>query len=294
MWRSPFLLITQSVYHITMKFANLLIAIVAVFLLSGCVAREHYILFQDADDYQDAKRIATTYDIRIQADDQLAISIASKDKELVDVFNNQTFIGSGSGNSMQMQMNTGSQQGGGLGSNGLTGFHVDNEGYIDFPILGRIYVEGKSRKELADDLQNRLREGQYVNDAVVNVELLSFHVVVIRGNQGQVLTIGKDRCTVIEAITMAGGFQNGNDRQDILVVREENGELWTYRVDFTMLSSLVNSPVYYLQQNDIIYIEPAGSQQVDESSAYRYITAFSSLFSILISVGAVVLTLGKN
>ncbi len=278
-----------------MKFANLLFALVAVFFLSGCVAREHYILFQDADDYQDAKRIATTYDIRIQADDQLAISIASKDKELVDVFNNQTFIGSGSGANGQMgnNMYSGGQQGG-LGSNSLTGFHVDNEGYIDFPILGRIYVEGKSRKELADDLQNRLREGQYVNDAVVNVELLSFHVVVIRGNQGHVLTIGKDRCTVIEAITMAGGFQNGNDRQDVLVIREENGELWTYRVDFTMLSSLVNSPVYYLQQNDIIYIEPAGSQQIDESSAYRYVTAFSSIFSIIISVGAVLLTMMSN
>ncbi len=277
-----------------MKYANLLFALVAAFLLSGCVAREHYILFQDANDYQDAKRIATTYDIRIQADDQLAISIASKDKELVDVFNNQTFIGSGSGNNMQMNNTYSGGQQGGLSSNSLTGFHVDNEGYIDFPILGRIYVEGKSRKELAVDLQNRLREGQYVNDAVVNVELLSFHVVVIRGNQGNILTIGKDRCTVIEAVTMAGGFQNGNDRQDVLVIREENGELWTYRVDFTMLSNLVNSPVYYLQQNDIIYIEPAGSQQIDESSAYRYVTAFSSIFSIIISVGAVMMTLMSN
>ena len=276
-----------------MKYANLLFALVAVFLLSGCVAREHYILFQDADDYQDAKRIASTYDIRIQSDDQLAISIASKDKELVDVFNNQTFIGSNSGNGMQMSMTSTNQQNG-LGSNSLTGFHVDNEGYIEFPILGRIYVEGKSRKEIAEDLQNRLREGQYVNDAVVNVELLSFHIVVIRGNQANVLTIGKDRCTVIEAISMAGGFQNGNDRQDILVVREENGEIWSYRIDFTQLSNLVNSPVYYLQQNDIIYIEPAGSQQIDESSAYRFIMAFSSIFSVLVSVGAVVLTLGKN
>jgi len=277
-----------------MKYANLLFAIVVVFLLSGCVARERYILFQDADDYQDAKRIATTYDIRIQADDQLAISIASKDKELVDVFNNQTFIGSNTGNGIQMN-NYSSGQHGGLGSNSLTGFHVDNEGYIDFPILGRILVEGKSRKELAEVLQNLLREGQYVNDAVVNVELLSFHVVVIRGNQGQVLNIGKDRCTVIEAITMSGGFQNGNDRQNVLVIREENGELWTYRIDFTMLSNLVNSPVYYLQQNDIIYIEPAGSQQIDESSAYRYVTAFSSIFSIIISVGAVLLTMmSKN
>lgn len=276
-----------------MKIASFL-CLAIVLLFSSCVSREHYILFQDANDYQDAKRIASTYDIRIQADDQLAISIASKDKELVDVFNNQTFIGTGQNNAFGMTNNSmmnGNNNG--LGAINLSGFHVDNEGYIEFPILGRIFVEGKSRKEVADDIEKRLRDGQYINDAVVNVELLSFHVVVIRGNEGKVLNIGKDRCTVIEAITMAGGFQNGNDRRDILVVREENGELWTYRLDFTMLSNLVNSPVYYLQQNDVIYIEPAGAQQVEESSAYRYLSAFSAIFSVIMSVGAIVLTLNK-
>lgn len=274
-----------------MKFATFF-SLVMVLLLSSCVSREHYILFQDANDYQDAKRIASTYDIRIQADDQLAISIASKDKELVDVFNNQTFVGAGQNGSFGMN-NSSMMNNSSFGSPNLSGFHVDNEGYIEFPILGRIYVEGKSRKEVADDLQNRLRDGQYINDAVVNVELLSFHVVVIRGNEGKVLNINKDRCTVIEAITMAGGFQNGNDRRDILVVREENGELWTYRLDFTMLSNLVNSPVYYLQQNDVIYIEPAGAQQIEESSAYRYLSAFSAIFSVVMSVGAIAITLNK-
>ena len=276
-----------------MKIASFL-CLAIVLLFSSCVSREHYILFQDANDYQDAKRIASTYDIHIQADDQLAISIASKDKELVDVFNNQTFIGAGQNNTFGMTNNNMTNgNNGGLGAINLSGFHVDNEGYIEFPILGRIYVEGKSRKDVADDIARRLRDGQYINDAVVNVELLSFHVVVIRGNEGKVLNIGKDRCTVIEAITMAGGFQNGNDRRDVLVVREENGELWTYRLDFTMLSNLVNSPVYYLQQNDVIYIEPAGAQQVEESSAYRYLSAFSAIFSVIVSVGAIVLTLNK-
>ncbi len=258
-----------------------------VLLLGSCVSREHYILFQDADDYQDAKRIATTYDIRIQADDQLSISIASKDRELVEVFNNQTVIGSNSGGG-------GSMGGGSMGGGGdVTGFHVDNEGYIEFPILGRIYVEGKSRKEVAQDIQNRLRDGQYVNDAVVNVELLSFHVVVVRGNSGTILNISKDRCTIVEAVMMAGGFENGTDREDILLVREENGELWTYRVNFTQLSNLINSPVYYLQQNDIVYIEPSSTQSLDESASYRYMSSVTSILSFVVSVGAILLSLSK-
>jgi polysaccharide export outer membrane protein len=115
--------------------------------------------------------------------------------------------------------------------------------------------------------------------------------VVIRGNTGQILNINKDRCTIVEAVMMAGGFMNGTDREDVLLIREENGELWTYRVNFTMLSNLLNSPVYYLQQNDIIYIEPAGTQSLDESAGYRYMSAITSVLSFVVSMGAIMLTL---
>lgn len=276
------------------KVCYLLLSVVSVWLLCGCQAREHFILFQDADDYQDARRIASSYNIRIQADDQLAISIASKDKELVEVFNNKTMIGMQQGGGMS---NYGNSYGGGggqstLGNTNINAFHVDAEGNIDFPLLGRIYVMGKTRKQVAEDIQAALHEG-YIKDAVVNVELLSFHVVVIMGNEGQVLNIGKDRCTIVEAVSMAGGFKTGTLRENVLVVREENGELWTYRVNFTELSALLNSPVYYLQQNDIIYVETNGAQQVEESSAYKYLTAMSSIMAFVVSVGAILFTLNK-
>lgn len=274
------------------KVCYLLLSFVSVLLLCGCQAREHFILFQDADDYRDARRIASSYSIRIQADDQLAISIASKDKELVEVFNNKTMIG------MQQGGNGMNNYGGGnggqstFGNTNINAFHVDAEGNIDFPLLGRIYVMGKTRKEVAEDIQAALHEG-YIKDAVVNVELLSFHVVVIMGNEGQILNIGKDRCTIVEAVSMAGGFKTGTLRENVLVVREENSELWTYRVNFTELSALLNSPVYYLQQNDIIYVETNGAQQVEESSAYKYLTAMSSIMAFVVSVGAILFTLNK-
>lgn len=257
---------------------------VAVLALSSCVSREHLVLFQDANEYQDPKRIASTFDIRIQSDDQLAISIASQTKELVDVFNNKTLIGSGSG-SAGGSMGSSS----GSGNTNLTAFHVDKDGYIEFPVFGRIYVEGLSRKALADTIQNRLRSG-YVNDAVVSVELLSFHVVIVGPSKtSTILTLDKDRCTIIEAITMAGGFPTGSYRENVLVIREENGEIWTTRVDFTKLSDLLNSPVYYLQQNDIIYIEGNGASSVDESATYKYITATSTIASFLVSMAAIIM-----
>lgn len=265
--------------------------VLAVVSLSSCVSKEHIVLFQDSKDYLDAKRIASTYDIRIQADDQLAISVSSEFKELVDVFNNKTFIGSGNGMNMNTYMNMGGGSGNGLGQTNLMGFHVDKDGSIDFPIFGKIRVEGLSRREVADLIQNKLREG-YIKDAVVSVELLSFHVVVLgAANKETILTINKDRCTIVEAITMAGGFKTGGYRDNVLVVREENGTLWTYEVDFTKLSDLLNSPVYYLQQNDIIYIEPNGAVSVDESPAQKYMQTITSVLSFGMGIAALIIAL---
>lgn len=263
------------------RIMTLVMSAAMVIAVSSCVPREHLVLFQDADEYQDPKRIATTYDIRIQADDQLAITIASQTKELVDVFNNKTLIGSSSGTSGASATTNSSM---------LTSFHVDKDGCIEFPVLGRIYAEGLSRKALADTIQNRLRS-EWVKDAVVGVELLSFRVVVIGpGGQAQVLTIDKDRCTVVEALTMAGGFKTGSYRENVLIIREENGEIWTTRLNFTRLSDLLNSQVYYLQQNDIVYVEGNGAAQVDESATYKYITATTSIASFITAMAAILLS----
>ena len=269
--------------------------LVSVVLMSSCVSKERLVLFQDSNDYLDAKRIASTYDIRIQADDQLAISISSEFKELVDVFNNKTFIGSGSGAGGGMSMSAGGAGGsGGMGGgSNLSGFHVDKDGTIDFPVFGKIRVEGLSRQQVAQVIQDRLRE-KYVKDAVVSVELLSFHVVVMGGVGGeQILNINKDRCTILEALTMAGGFKHGAFRDNVLVIREENGEIWTYRVDVTRIADLINSPVYYLQQNDIIYVEPGGAQSVEESPVQKYIASISSILGFVTSITALIISFAK-
>jgi len=254
---------------------------------TSCLTKERIALFQDADEYLDPKRIATTYDIRIQADDQLSIAIASQDKELVDVFNNKTVIGAGGSSS------SGASGGSAIGASTplQQSFHVDNEGYIEFPVFGRIRVEGLSRKAVADTIQNRLRSG-YINDAVVDVELLSFHVIVIGGVKNEtILSISKDRCTIIEAITMAGGFGPNGYRENVVVIREENGEVWSYRVDFTKMADLINSPVYYLQQNDIVYIDSNGAELIERSAGFKYLSAISTVVTFIVSISALLVAL---
>lgn len=260
---------------------------------TGCITKERITLFQDADDYLDPKRIATTYDIKVQADDQLSIAVASQDLELVEVFNNKIILGTGGNAGGAVSNNQSSGKGGGINAAAplQSTFHVDRDGYIEFPVFGRLRVEGLSRKEVADTVQQRLRNG-YINDAVVSVELLSFHVVVVGGvEEQQILTINKDRCTIVEAITMAGGFTPNSYRDNIVVMREENGEVWTYRVDFRSIGELINSPVYYLQQNDIIYIDKSAADQVEHSSGYKYLAAVSTSISLVVSIAAILVAL---
>lgn len=267
--------------------AALLLGLLA---LSGCITKEQVALFQDSDDYLDPKRIATTYNIRVQADDQLSIAIASQDRELVEVFNNKTIIGAGA-NSNSSRLNSSSNSSLGTSAPLEQSFHVDKDGYIEFPVFGRIHVEGLSRKAVADTIQNRLRAG-YINDAVVNVELLSFHVVVIGGVQNEsILTINKDRCTIIEALTLAGGFKAGGYRENVVVIREENGEVWTYRVDCTRLADLINSPVYYLQQNDIVYVDTNGVDLIEHSAGFKYLSAISTVVTFIVSVSALLVAM---
>lgn len=277
----------QALKHHLVSFMMTLLALVAY---TSCITKEQVALFQDADDYLDPKRIATTYNIRVQADDQLSIAIASQDRELVEVFNNKTVIGLGTNGSSSRSNN---MTNGGLGTSAPMeqSFHVDNDGYIEFPVFGRIHVEGLTRKAVADTIQNRLRSG-YINDAVVDVELLSFHVVVIGGVQEEsILTINKDRCTIIEALTLAGGFKAGGYRENVVVIREENGEVWTYRVDCTRLADLINSPVYYLQQNDIIYVDTNGVDLIEHSAGFKYLSAISTVVTFIVSISALLVAL---
>lgn len=272
------------------RISSLLVMLLALVAYTGCITKEQVALFQDSDEYLDPKRIATTYNIRVQADDQLSIAIASQDRELVEVFNNKTIIGTGSSGNSARSM---AQQMGNLGSSAPLeqSFHVDKDGYIEFPVFGRIHVEGLTRKAVADTIQNRLRGG-YINDAVVNVELLSFHVVVIGGVQNEsILTISKDRCTIIEALTLAGGFKAGGYRENVVVIREENGEVWTYRVDCTRLADLINSPVYYLQQNDIVYVDTNGVDLIEHSAGFKYLSAISTVVTFIVSISALLVAM---
>jgi polysaccharide export outer membrane protein len=136
-------------------------------------------------------------------------------------------------------------------------YTVDSDGNIDFPVVGKLHIAGMNREQVAAYVKDQLVSKDYVKDAVVTVEYanLGYSVLGEVSKPGR-FNIDKDRITILDAISAAGDLTIYGKRENILVQREENGERKFYRVNLNSGENLYSSPVYYLQQNDIIYVEP--------------------------------------
>jgi len=195
-------------------------------------------------------------ELRIKQDDRLKIVVSSRSPDLVAPFN----IGVGgyqigmsgevtaTGNNLNIQER---------------GFLVDRTGSIEFPVLGMIRVEGMTTQEAANLIRNRLREDRVVGDAIVTVELLNFKITVIgEVGGGGILTIPEGKITLFEAIIRAGGVSSNADMREIVVMREERRGYRFYYSDLSTVA-VFDSPTYFLQQNDVVYVKPKTAQPTE-------------------------------
>ena len=175
----------------------------------------------------------------------------------------------------------------------LLGYVVDNDGQIDFPVLGVLEVAGLTRWELSEKIKNQLIEKQYLTDAVVTVEFMNFKVSVL-GEVGAPGTyaIQGDKVTVLQALSMAKDLTIYGERENVSVIRERNGERVIYEINLCDVS-LFNSPAYYLQQNDIVYVTPnknrARQSTVDTKGQWVTSLAISG-GSMLLSIASIITT----
>ena len=265
---------------------------IVTMVLSSCVSNKDVIYLQGAmSTYGDAKAIEKDFELRVQPDDQLAISVTSKNKELIDPFNNTTLIGTGTGSSGNYSSSTSAQAN---TSSGVSYFKVDENGQIRFPIFGNLSVGGKTTNEISQMIQERLVNEGYINDAIVNTKVMSFKVTVL----GDVKSPGPqtyqgERLTILEALGRAGDLTNSAVRENILVVREENGQRQTYELNLLDEASVFQSPVYYLHQNDIVYVQPNKSQRVKGSTSYTWLSVGSTVLGMLVSVASLIIAVTK-
>jgi len=272
----------------TVKYVLSGLLLLAMLSTTSCLSEKKITYLHGADTlYAVPQKILQAFELEIQPDDELAISVASKDAEVLQRFNNTTLIGGGASS--------------GYGSNTaninsrVAYFLVDKKGNIEFPIFGTINTNGKSCKQLAKELQDRFRNGEErVADAVVNVKVMSFKVTVL----GDVKAPGTknfqgERLTLLEAIGMAGDMNATAHRDHVLVVREIGEERVTYEVDLRDPKSVFDSPAYYLQQNDIIVVQPNKSVRVKGSTGYTLLSIGATVVSMIVSVVSLIIALKK-
>ncbi len=232
-------------------------AIVLVILAASCSTPKNVAYFQGVNDAEVLEIVtAGNKEIKIQPYDKLKITVTCKDPALAKMFNLQVFSNStvqrsgfnGSDNFLDYQVGY---------SDGMDGFTVAPDGTIDYPIIGRIKVEGMTRTELSAFIKGEIMGRGLIKDPVVTVEYLNLGFSVL----GEVAKPGRydlnaDVITIIEGLSLAGDLNIQGQRQNVKVLRKEGDKVKTYIVDITDAKSTVQSPAYYLKQGDVIYVEP--------------------------------------
>ena len=262
---------------------NILLAVLALFLLSSCVTPKNIAYFQNRL-VDKPEQIDRHGGIVIQPKDMLSIVVSSKNPELVVMFN-LPIVSYQAGSEV---VTSGYNQ-------RLMGYVVDNEGYIDFPVLGLIKVSGLTRWELSEMIKNKLIDDEgYLTDCVVTVEFMNFKVSVIgEVNSPGTYTIQGDKVTVLQAISLARDLTIFGQRENVTVIRENEGERTMYQINLCDVS-MFDSPAYYLQQNDIVYVEPSeikARQSTTDDKALRMTSIMVSSGSLLISLATLIINL---
>lgn len=244
----------------------LLCFIVILSLFTSCASRKDLVYFQP-----DSTELNTSYELnapKLQPGDILAISVTADDIRATLPFN-QVSPYQGTSGTIQPS------------NPFIPTYAIDVNGDVDFPKLGKIKLAGKTRTQAIDYLKSQV--SPYIINPGISMEVRNFRVTVL----GEVKSPGSfpvegDRITVLEAIGRAGDLTINGVRSNVLVIREQNGKKDEYRIDLTRRDAL-NSPVYYLAQNDVIYVEPNGARI--QSSKYTQNTSiFVSIASVIITV----------
>ena len=242
-------------------------------MLASCKTEEKILYFQDVVVNQ-PEAIQGARDITLQPQDQISINVSSKDAELASLFNlkftqNMTTMNTGNGPS-------------------VLGYTLDDEGCIDFPVLGKLKVAGMTRNQIAALIKERLMKENLVKDPVVTVGFMNLYFSVLGevGSPGK-YNITKDQVTLLEALAEAGDLTITGKRDALFVIREEEGQRITHWVDLRS-KNLFQSPVYYLKQNDVIYVQPnkmrAGQSTINENNV-KSVSLWISIASFLTSLG---------
>ena len=240
-------------------------AVVLLFFAS-CGSPKNIIYFQDAQsNIYDPAQDFSNYEIRIANNDNLLITVSSKNPQAAEMFNIIRTDRNVTTQSLQWQ-----------------GYLVDQSGDINFPLIGKIHFSGLAKSEAINLLQEKI--SAYIEDPVVNIRFMNYKVIVIgEVNRPGIYTVDDEKVTIVQSLGLAGDLTIYGNRHNIMVCREMDGQKKFFSVDITS-PDIFNSPVYYLQQNDLVYVEP-------NKAKIRVSTNYTQNFSLGVSLISLLMTI---
>ena len=238
-------------------------------LITSCNSSKNIAYLQNTGKLNNDIKFEST----LQADDQLLIIVSSENPEVAAPYNLKSVVYQGtSENSITQER----QQ----------AFLIDQNGTIEFPMLGSIKLAGLTRIQAVEKIKSLLKD--HIKDPIVNLRLLNFKISVLgEVNKPGVYPINSERVTLVEALALAGDLTIYGKRNDILLIREKDGVKTYQKIDITK-TDFVNSPYYYLSQNDVIYVEP-NKTRVNSSVIGPNLTVGISALSLVVTILALTL-----
>jgi polysaccharide export outer membrane protein len=252
---------------------NKLLRLAFLLLLSSCGSTRNLVYFNDLKDTRNYKEeIKNSIEPRIQPDDQLSIVVSSLNPESNMLFNSGV-----------MPSTSGTAVGGASTSAGTgrttEGYLVDKSGFINFPVLGKVKLSGLTKEEATTKMTAEINKN--IKNPIVNIRFLNFRITVIgEVNKPSTFLVPSEHVNILEAIGLAGDLTPYGKRENILIIREQNGVRTATRVDLAS-RAILNSPDFYLQQNDVVYVEPAKIKALQGSSSTFYLSLATASVSIL-------------
>lgn len=217
------------------------LSLVALLLcVTGCTVPRDYTYFQDFQKGM-VLNVGEPMDIKLHVGDRVRISVTAQNEEISRMF--------------RLSSGNGASGGGGGGQGSGVSFLIDTEGYVEIPFLGKVHVADQTRQEIQEIIKEKLVEAEFVKDPIVTVDYDGLYVTFLGDMGGRRVDIDRDRFTILDAISSAGDLGSLSKRTNIRVIREMHGKKVMHEINLCSAQELYQSPVYYLQQGDLIYVD---------------------------------------
>ena len=275
------------------KFYSILSVLALAVMMCSCVSTKKIVYFQGADSlYTQAQQVLQQYEMKLKPADQIMVKVTCSEPDLLSVFAQDVVMGSTGGGRSNSSSYLSSGASGGMSN--AYGYTITNDGYVVLPSIGKVYVAGLTTVDAAKVIEEKIKQVNHISDPDVTVNLLNARVAVLGAVKSpRVVSLTSERNTVLDVLSQCGDIADTGLRQKIKLFREVEGRRMMYEMDLTK-SNVFESPGYYVQQNDLIYVEPNKSQSIKSSAFYTFWTAGATIISTLATVTSMIFLIKNN